>query len=75
MALSAAVIAAWARQLSIAAAWEASRRPRRLRRSRTEGSEGARGGGTHSHNSTSSGEGRPRDRLPGAPEVAAIGEQ
>lgn len=68
MALSAAVIAASARDRSIATAREASRHPRRLCRSRgspTEGSEGSQGGGTHGHNSTSSGEGRSKDRLLG----------
>lgn len=74
MALSAAVIAAEARQLSIAAAREASRRPRRCRRGRTQASEGSQGGGTRGQSPSSSGEGRPKDGLPEEPEVALTGK-
>lgn len=71
MALSAAVTAASARELSIAA----PRKAGRPRRGRTHGSAGSRGGGTRSQTPSSSGESRPKDWLPRGPEAAAAGEQ
>lgn len=73
MALSAAVIAASARELSIAAAREACRRPRPYHRGWTQGFEGSGGGGTHGQSPSSFGEGRPQDGLPEEPEVVLSG--
>lgn len=73
MALSAAVIAASARQLSIAAAREACRHPRRDLRGRTQGSGGSQHGGTRGQSPSSSGEGTQKDGLPEETEVVLAG--